>query len=323
MQVCRVSLLLLSLGAVGARRALTQGERNADLSVEGGGPTCRVEENDASLKFGIRGSYPVKSCLLNCKFHNFLTSVLSDKAIADPEDAEQNCKCFTSPFWEGKGNEKKFWFEHPKMGAACSRNQCKKVFFDWANMFNKFNKTKHDTLYPAGVSFIPISERVENQEGYTFTCSESPPEAEGLTLPSPVDKIHQLRVQIDQATDPAEKARLQQALAELLEDKQVVVEVFSFAPEWGPERDCVSADSECKFVQDIFAKDKCNSEGQVRSFRVKACKSPSGKTIEKLDEVFSEKGCGAPLLGDNLLPVMVDLSQKYDQKAELSKTSCK
>jgi len=323
MQVCRVSLLLLSLGAVGARRALTQGERNADLSVEGGGPTCRVEENDESLKFGIRGSYPVKSCRVNCNFVDFLTIVLSKKAIAEPEDAKQNCKCFTSPFWEGKEKEKKFWFEHPKMGAACSRNQCKKVFFDWANMFNKFNKKMNHTLYHPGESFnsfIPISKRVENREGYTFTCSESPPEAEGLTLPSPVDKIHQLRVQIDQATAPFLKAILQQLLAELLEDKQVVVEVFSFAPEWGPERACVSADSECKFVQDVFAKD---SEGQVRSFRAKACKSPSGKTIEKLDEVFSEKGCGAPLLGDNLLPVMVDLSQKYDQKAELSKTSCK
>lgn len=379
MQILRLALLILSVSTVYARRVKKERAAAHDsLEAEAMGKrTCRVTENDRGLRYGIQGSYKVKSCMF-CKFHQFLATTLSSEVISGAEKDEDgsHCKCYTSPkFWEAKGLDKKFWFQFTTQLHACSIASCKSVFLTWANMFNKKKS------YPGDNERMPVHQFIEAQEGYDFHCDDSQPE--GLILPSPNAKIHELRLLIETCTDPEEKARLQKLLDELLGDKEV--EVFDYdldgewGPEheadasadgehhtfflkpcksqmdnvvedyheiielcgppelgvsmkggrlrvsyvvddpWGPERPCKPAEEECQVVQNA-AKDE-GLEGEILSFRLRPCKSPSGQEITELSEIFAEKGCGAPTTKPDsdgfatLLPVKMDVASVYEETA--------
>lgn len=394
MQIHRVVLMLLSLTASAARRSQKKraDDRNS-LTVQTGGKACHISENDHSLKYGIQGSFRVDSCIM-CKFNTFLTKTFYVDFISDaqPSENDEYCMCYTSPrFWEDKGLNKKFWFQFDKSHRECSTTSCRDVFSTWANMFNrkkwtaKYNKGEGDQM--------PLNLFIESQEGYDLRCDDSEVEAEGLHFPSPAKKIHDLRLQIEQCTDPEEKERLQKMLDELLAEGDV--EVFAYAtdedwnptehkadasadgehhtfflkpcksqkgkevtelkdilelcgpPEmgvsmkggqvryhyavqdpWGPEKEChppeeilgkYFAEEECQLVQ-ILGSDE-GVGGEILSFRLRPCKSPGGKELTELSEIFDEKNCGPPSSKKDadgfatLLPVKMDVSKKYDETA--------
>jgi hypothetical protein len=250
-----------------------------------------------------------------------------------------------------------------------------------------FNRKTWTRKYDKGEGEkMPLNLFIESQEGYELHCDDSQPE--GLYLPSPASKILELRLQIEQCTDPDEKLKLQQMLDELLAANEI--EVFAYdleedwnptehdadassdgehhtfflkpcvsqkgkevtdlheiielcgPPElgvsmkggqlrvnyvvddpWGPERPCKPDDElvweECQLVQSIAADE--GVVGDILSFRLRPCKSPSGETIDGLKEIFAEKGCGPPSTKKDadgfatLLPVKMDVSSTYDQGA--------
>lgn len=379
MQIYRVALLLLSLNSVLARRIQKRHGSTVEVGDEAeGGKTCHVVENDHSLKYGIKGSWKVSSCVTKCKFHIFLSETVTRDVISDAEKSEdeRHCKCYTSPkFWGIHKGNKKFWFQYNSKFRGCSVHECKSVFLTWANMFNR------KKMHLGEGEQMPVNKFIESQEGYDFPCDDAEPE--GLYLPSPASKIHELRLQIEQCTDPAEKARLQALLDELLADKEV--EVFAYdldgewGPEhdvdeaadgehhtfflkpcvsqkgtevtdlkeifelcgpgelgtsmkggqlrvmymmddpWGPERDCSPSEVECEQLKNIVADE--GLEGELLSFRLRPCKSPSGEEVTELSEIFATKGCGPPTTKEDadgyatLLPVKMDVSRKYDEAA--------
>jgi len=378
MQIQHVALLLLSLNTVLARRMNKRNGLAVDSEVEGG-KTCRITENAHSLKYGIKGSWHVKSCMF-CKFHQFLATTMSTDVISQAEKTEDghDCKCYTEPkFWGIHKGTKKFWFQYNTALRGCSVHDCKTVFLTWANMFNR------KKLGLAEGAKMDVDKFVESQEGYDFHCDES--EAEGLYLPSPASKIHELRLQIERCTDPEEKARLQALLDELLADKELEIYAYDLEGDWGPEHEvdessdgehhtfflkpCVSnKGKEATNLKDIFElcgpgemgismkggqlrvmymmddpwgperacepnTEECEVlknlaedegiEGDMLSFRLRPCKSPSGQEITELSEIFATKGCGVPTTVQDadgyatLLPVKMDISRKYDEAAPL------
>jgi len=293
MQICRVALLLLSLGAVVGRRIRA---KQNDISADGG-KTCRVTENDHSLKFGIQGTFRVKSCLY-CKFHHFLTKTMSEDAIGEPELSEdkRHCKCFTSPkFWEAHGLEKKFWFQHyhQNPNQACTKHDCKRVFETWANMFNK------KIAYPKAEQRMPSNKMIDSQENYDLHCDESTPE--GLTLPSPADKILHLRAQIVRCTDPDEKLKLQLALDELLQDKAVEVFAYAIDEDWGATEYDINA-----------AATGTEEHDDLHTFFLKPCMSSTGTEVSNLHEIFEL--CGMPEVGVSMKPGQWKAA--YDMEAD-------
>lgn len=309
MQIHRVALLLLCFPAdLDAGRIKNQrgaGELESWNSTSSPEHACKVIENERSLKYGIKGSYKVKSCKLHCKFHNFMSSIVSEHVIADPEEAEGggHCKCYTSPrFWESHGLDKKFWFEFRLHGGiGCSKKDCKDVFLTWGNMFNK------KKAYPGDNERMPVDKYMESQEGYTFECDQTA--AEGLILPSPGSKILELRLQIEQCTDPEEKLRLEQLLAELTADKAVEVFAYALDEDWGPEREVDETSGE--------------EHEQHHTFFLKPCKSTTGREVTDLKEIYEQ--CGQPEMGVSMksgtLRVIYDIDGSWGPERECEPTS--
>jgi len=386
MQFTCVALILVTLSAVHASRVQSYSKAH-------GGKTCHISENDESLKYGISGSWKVKSCMF-CKFHQFLTETLAKEMVSEPQQEEKTCKCFYSPtHWEANGLETKFWFQFRVGHHQCTKHDCGEVFFDWGNNFLK----KKD--YPGDNEIMPVNQFIQSHDNYDLKCDDAEPT--GIVLPSPGSKITELRLQIEKCTDPEEKARLQALLDELLRGKEVEVFAYDLEADWGIEREadatsdgehhtfflkpcvsqldneagpelgeiielcgpgemgtsmkggrlkvsydidkpwgleraCTVGTEECEVVRN--AAKEGNVPGEILSFRLRPCVSPSheeitpwgeeivspsGEEITDLAEILAEKGCGAPsAIPDadqytTLLVVKIDVSSKYDESALL------
>jgi len=290
MQILRGAVLILSLSAVFAARTNRKREGSeTDFSVNSeGGKTCKIVENDHSLKYGVKGSWQVPNCL-RCKFHQFLTITVPQDLIrgADLDEEGNHCKCKTAPkFWEAEGLDQKFWFQfHIGSQFPCDVATCKQIFFNWADGFNK------KKAYPGDNEKFPADKSIGAQEGYDLTCDES--EAEGLHLPSPASKILELRLQIERCTDPDEKAKLEELLRELLQDKQVEVFAYELEGDWGPEHET-----------------DASSDDEHHSYFLKPCKSQNGREITELHEIIEL--CGEGVLGESMKHGEVQMSYGLD-----------
>jgi len=195
------ALLLVSLGAVGASRihkAQTHVHAGtSENSTSEGAVLCNLTETDTSLGYGIHGVFPVKSCMLNCKFHPFMATTFKEKILVEPDQEDRKCKCNYAPrYWEGAGS-KKFWFQFRVNSLhQCTIEDCREVFFTWGNMFLK------KWHYPGDNERMPVSKHLESQENYDLKCAQGIPE--GIVLPSPGSKITELRLLIAKTTDRGE-----------------------------------------------------------------------------------------------------------------------
>lgn len=280
-------IVVLTLGGAKAARVTNSGVSESAAE----GSLCNLTESQYALGYGIHGLFPVKSCMLDCKWNKFLAETLESKVLSTPEVGEDDvrrCKCKYNPrYWEGGAAGAKFWFSFRISPLhSCTLDGCKKVFFDWGNMFLKKLK------YPGDNERMPVAEHLEGQSNYEMKCASGIPE--GIVLPSPGSKVTQLRLLIAKTTDPEEKARLQALLDELLGDKVVEVFEYDLDGDWGPEH---HADS--------------SSGGDLHSFFLKPCKSNLGKEVTDLHEIQEE--CGPWEKGVSMKEGKLRYSYKTDE----------
>jgi len=261
-----VALLLLSLSGLSA----VSGSRAQELAFAkdstAAPDVCVLAESAKALGYGVKASFPVKSCVQECKWHRFLTQNLPNDIVGEPKlsDDEKYCKCYYAEhFWKGNEAFKQFWFQfHMYKIKKCERKECLSTFWQWGNMFLKKKHFKEDRM--------PNDKLIEYQDNYELTCKEGG-EPEGIKLPSPDDKIRELRLALEQCGDPEgdECKRIQQLLDELLKDKEVEVFSYDVDGDWGPER---QVDAEFS--------------GEQHTFQLKPCKSQRAREVKDLKEIL-------------------------------------
>jgi len=253
---------MLSLGTAGATLIGAQFSEQTAAS----GTLCNLTESEEALGYGIHGLFPVKSCMLECKWNKFFIDTFPQKVLAAPDQEENTCKCNYAPrYWEG-ATSKKFWFQFRINSVhSCTLESCQDVFFTWGNGFLK------KWHFPGDSERMDVTKRLQSQENYNMECAQGIPE--GIVLPSPGSKITELRLKIAQTDDPEEKARLQALLDELLGDKVVEVFEYDLEGEWGEEH---HADS--------------HHGPDLHSFYLKPCKSNLGNEVTELKEILEQCG---------------------------------
>jgi len=283
-------LLVLTLGAVEAARTkqaeteIRQREVASDNSTAGRGTMCDLKESADALGYGIHGKFPVDSCMLSCKWNVFYTETLPEKILKTPDQEDNKCKCNYAPrYWEGESS-KKFWFQYRvNSRRPCTLKDCKDVFLTWGNMFLK-------QLHSPG-SRMEQSKRIESHGNYEMTCADGMPE--GIVLPSPGDKIIELRLKIASTDDPDEKAKLQALLDELLGSKEIEIFSYDLEGDWGEEH---HADS---------------SAGDLHSYYLRPCKSNLGNVVTDLHEI--RQMCGPGVMGESMKEGKLRYHYKEDQ----------
>lgn len=228
---------------------------------------CKLIESEHALGYGIHGHFPVKSCMLDCKWNKFLVETMLEKLIAEPDVDGDTCKCNYAPrYWEGEGS-KKHWFQYRVSKIhTCTKQECKRVFFDWGNMFLKKVHFSGDN------ERMDMSLLLESQGNYEMTCTPGMPEA--IVLPPPSAKIVELQKQIANTDDEEEKARLQALLDELLGNKEVEVFQYDLEGEWSPTAHHASE----------------HSGPDLHSFYLKPCKSNLGNEVTDLHDILEQCG---------------------------------
>jgi len=263
-----VALLILTPVAIWASRVnRTNLAKHNDKAAQGMAKLCKLTETDHAKGYGIKGAFPVKSCIQECQFNRFFLHTLEEKCLAEPDEEGETCKCNYAPrYWEGAGSNKHwFQFRKNKLHSECTKSACKTIFYDWGNIFLK------KMFFPGDNERMDITYHLQNQANYDLTCEEGIPEA--IVLPPPGKKIHELRMLIAQTDDPEEKAKLQALLDELLGGKEVELFEYDLEADWGPER---HADD--------------HGGPDLHSFYLKPCKSNLGNEVTELKDILEQCG---------------------------------
>merc|ERR1719161_182076 len=128
---------------------------------------------------------------------------------------------------------------------------------------------------------VPMNKLLKSQANYEVACEQGIPE--GIVLPSPGDKIQELRLRIEATDDPEEKAKLEALLKELTEsEKEIEFFEYDLEGDWGPEHHADVA------------------EGDMHSYHLKPCKSNLGEEVDASDLHTIVQKCGPGVMGTSM-----------------------